>query len=61
MRIENFIPLPYTSKSGYFVFMNPWDILNCGFVLFFLKYIEEKRPGSPVFVAAVQICYNIGM
>ena len=43
--IENFITLPYTSGSGFFAFRSPWDILNCVF-LFFLKYIEEKRPRS---------------
>ena len=43
---ENFISLPYISESGYFVFRSPWDILNCAFVLFFLKYTEEKRSRS---------------
>ena len=44
--IENFISLTYTSGSSYFVFRSPWDILNCAFVLFFIKYIEEKRSRS---------------
>ena len=41
--IENFISLPYTSASGYFVFRNLWDILTEVFVLFFVNYFEEKR------------------
>ena len=42
--IENFISLPYTSASGYFVFRNLWDILTEVFVLFFVNYFEEKCP-----------------
>ena len=45
--IENFISLPYTSASGYFVFRNLWDILTEVFVLFFTKYFEEKRARLP--------------
>ena len=52
---ENFISLPYTSGSGYFVFRSPWDILNWVFVLFFLKYIEEKHLRYHV----LHICYSI--
>ena len=45
--IENFISLPYTSASGYFVFRNLWDILTEVFVLFFTKYFEEKHARLP--------------
>ena len=45
--IENFISLPYTSASGYFVLRNLWDILTEVFVLFFVNYFEEKRPKLP--------------
>ena len=45
--IENFISLPYTSASGCFVFRNLWDVSTEVFVLFFVKYFEEKRPRLP--------------
>lgn len=47
--IENIISLEYASGNSYFVFSyskSLFKISLCVFVLFLLKYIEEKRSRS---------------
>ena len=54
--IENFISLPYTSGSGFFVFRSPWDVLNCFFFFFFKVYLFKRSALYPFRVNSFISC-----
>ena len=52
---ENFISLPYTSEAV-ISSLEAHGIFQI--VLFFLRYIEDKRPRSHVFHICYSICFS---